>query len=80
MSLVLGIEPIRRNNDRVGGVPFVIFKPAVKTALSSGVASHTPHLSDNVEHAVAVTIKPNFVQLLHVSRLFALTPKLAARA
>ena len=50
MSLVLGIEPIRRNNDRVGGMPFVVFKPAVKAAQEKGINAIGPCPADSVFH------------------------------
>ena len=55
--MLAAVELLWRHDHRINGAPIAPLKPAVKAALSSGVASHTPHLSDNVEHAVAVTVK-----------------------
>src|SRR5690606_16381802 len=66
--------------DRVDAAPFALLEAAVVAALAAGVASDATKLLDPVAQAVAVTVEQDAVQHLHMARVLALAPQLAARA
>src|SRR6185369_1158464 len=68
--------------DRLGDLPRAIAVNMEKTAVASGVTGDgrlMPELSDLQQEHVVVAIQTYFVHGLHVPRLLALEPELAAR-
>src|SRR6185369_2021150 len=69
--------------DRFGDLPRAVAVKMEKTAMAAGVTGDRrfmPELSDLQQEHVVVAIHAYFVHGLHVARLLALEPKLAARA
>ena len=63
-------------NHRINDYPFVVFKPLIKAARPSGMASDITYLFDPDYQCIIITIEKDFLDNLPVSGFFALTPDL----
>ena len=79
----LFVDAFRVFQDRIDRGPCTVLQHAKKAAVPTGVAGDAglmAQLGDLEQHHVVVAVHADFVHLLHMAGLFALVPKLVARA